>query len=353
MNIKAIVTGEQDIKKLGDSIETVSKKTKGLEKSMGGVSAKSVALGNIYAKMASVALDAFSSMWSAGKDYQEQLDEMNGKTNELNKTNDELASSFGALSATITQNTVVTGAWDTAVKELSFTMDWWNGFFSDKSVEQIKKQREELVNYTEDMLVWADAKKKMAEGAKVYAKELANEARQTDIATQALARYNGELATKERAHQRDIAVTLELINIYEEQGRSTDGLINQLDELEAKRVNHTKTIREEAEELAKNTLEVENNTEATKESTDATHADTEARSNNTKAMEDNNSSTGAGTTFQSDGKKIDGATAYALHSGMISYGQATGDYGQAGKYDKYFEEIARNTRQTNQYLGGI
>jgi len=81
-----------------------------------------------------------------------------------------------------------------------------------------------------------------------------------------------------------------------------------------------------------------------------TEATTQASEATLELMKTQNLQSGVGVdikthTGRSDSPVLDGATAYALHSGMISYGQATGDYGETG-----MAKFLKEQQQTNKEL---
>ena len=343
MNIKAIVTGEQDIKKLGDSIENMGTQAE-------ATSVKTVALGNVGATAIEALGKALVVAVQAGAEFNNSIEEVNGTLTTTNELQDRSTNAFGALSGAILEGTGVWDGYRNSLEVLTVVMETVTealGGMTAKQLEheqimkriaierkaRLEKEQEEQEKFDE----WVKDKLEKEE-ARAKKKEDAEIAR----GKRALSRYNQQLKNKEDAHQKEIAITLELINIYEEQGRSTDELIDKLEKLEAKRVNHTKTIREEAEEIANNTKEVKDNTEATKDSTEATHADTEATNRNT-------SSTVANTRASEANTQVNGQN-YSRNE-MDNRNDPNGAY-QRNRSSIQLEDIARNTRQTNQYLRG-
>ena len=322
MNIKAIVTGEEDIKKLGDSIETVSKKTKGLEKSMGGVSAKSVALGNIYATLAEKAVDALGAIISAGSDYHNQLEEINGVLVTTASRQDELANAFGMASNALLENI---GAWDAYNTVLEVATDNLKLLAGAEAIYADARAK-----IREDERQWAiiDAKNKEAKEKKAE-QHHRNEMKRKKAEYDADVRQQKNLSRIEAIVAKEMAEKEAKIKAeekaYEDLLVANDAWVDSVNEAVDAQIELSQAMDGSSESIDKQTDSITSNTEAQK-------------------------SGGVGTTFQSDGKKISGAESYAIHA----LGHAPTHTNQSnGNLAKYLEDIARNTRQTNQYLGGI
>ena len=329
MDIKAIVTGEQDVKKLGDSIENMGTQAE-------ATSVKTVALGNVGATAIEALGKALVVAVQAGAEFNSSIEEVNGTLTTTNELQERSTSAFGALSGAILEGT---GAWDgyrNSLEVLTVVMETVTeaiGGMTAKELEheQIMKRitKERIADKEKEVKEWAkhDAwvqkEKEKSHRADMKRKK---EAYDADVAQQKNLSRIEAIVAKEMA-EKEAKIKAEE-KAYEDLLVANDAWVDSVNEAVDAQIELSQAMDGSSESIDKQTDSITSNTEAQK-------------------------SGSAGTTFQSDGKKIDGATAYALHSGMISYGQATGDYGQAGKYDKYFEEIARNTRQTNQYLGGI
>ena len=329
VDINVDIKGVEKIDRLNDELKKVEKSTE-------SVSTKAVAMGNIYAELARVAVEAFVQIHESATEYQNALDELNGTTSSLADRQEDLSTSFGQLSASIL-NTADANSWyNQTLKALDGAMLHITSFITDKSIPALVAEQEAVQKATE-------AKKKLKEETEANTKALEAEAKAYEQAQRALSYYNAQQQKKVDAHKEEIEVLHELIYIYEEQGRNTDELIDKLEKLEEVDVLAKQTIREKAEAIAEATLKTEENTQAVEENTQATQSNTSATEANTNATEANNE---AKVTYTGTGATVTGAEAYATYALGFNMSQPTSEM------ERYLREIAESTRDTNDAVRG-
>lgn len=335
LKINVKVDGEEQINKLSKDTEKLSTKT--------------VALGNIYANLAGVAVESLQAMISAGAEHNRTIEEMNGVLTTTRELEQGLSDAFGASIGSLLE---YTGVWSAYRTVLETTTDALKLLRSEEAIlrDARAKIRDEEAQWAIDDEKRAkarEARRKKEHEAEMRRKK---EAYDADVRQQKnLSRIEALVAKeKEEAKRKQEAynATIKTYNeLTEEQVNKLElaelGLSEYGDELlnvKQKTEEHTKTIEV-------NTQSVEVNTQAIVTNTQALDAQGVGRAS-TDASSQQGHLAGNGARGTSSQPTVSGAEAYMYATGMMQNPYTR----QAERDIKYLEANTKELRKLNRKL---
>jgi len=295
-------------------------KLKSLEKTTESIGTKNVALGNIYANLAEVAVQSLVAIAEAGADYMAGVEEMNNSIVTTRDLQDSLSTSFGMASASILEQT---GLWDgyrEVLVEVSNVLDAVAG--KEAILRQARKESMDMEKEYQKMLK-ENAKWKEAE----HRKEMARKKAEIDADVRQQKNLSRIEAIVAKEHEEAMKRAKEKEEAYEAELKAQDAWVDSVNEATDAQIALSQAVDT-------STQSIEQNTEA------------KVTNSSTSASAQNGQLAGNGASHSSTQPVVSGAEAYMYATGMMQNPYNRQESGMM----KYLKSIDKNTRQTNRKL---
>jgi len=293
-------------------------KLKSLEKTTESISTKNVALGNIYANLAEVAVQSLVSIAEAGADYMAEVEKMNNSIVTTRALQDSLSTSFGMASASILEQT---GLWDgyrEVLVEVSNVLDAVAG--KEAILRQARKESMDMEKEYQEMLK-ENAKWKEAE----HKKEMARKKAEIDADVRQQKNLSRIEAIVAKEHEEAMKRAKEKEEAYEAELKALDQWVDDVNEATNAQIELSQAVDTSTQSIEQNT---------------------DAKESNSSASAQNGQLAGNGSTFSSSQPIVSGAEAYMYATGVMQNPYNRQESGMM----KYLKSIDKNTRQTNRKL---
>jgi len=316
------VKGEEKLKSLGRTTESISTKT--------------VALGNVYAKLAEVAVEAVTAIVDAGADHLKAQEELNSHIIKTTELENALSESFGMASASILEQTGLWEAYRETLVDVSNLLDAVAGkeAIKKKAIADSNKMEEERQAMLVEDAKWkeeADAKELRrikaldAEKDRLHRKELARKKAEIDADVRQQKNLSRIEAIVAKEHEEAMKRAKEKEEAYEAELKALDQWVDDVNKATDAQIALSQAVDTSTQSIAQNT---------------------EAKESNSSASAQNGHLAGGGMTFSSTQPVVSGAEAYMYATGMMQNPYNREESGMI----KYLKSIDRNTRNTNRKL---
>ena len=286
-------------------------------------------MGNVSATVIEGIASAFATAIEAGADFNRSLEEVNGTLHTTTQMEDDLSGNFGAFSGAILEQT---GAWDSyrfAIDVLNTNLEYLTELIGGVTAKELE-QAEIRKRIAKDRL------KEMEEETKAWAKHDAWVQREREKS------HRADMKRKKEAYDADVKQQKNLSRIEAIVAKENEAKLAKMKEIEAQYEAELVAVDAYVDAVNEETQSIIDNSQATDENTNRTN-------NNTEATDRNTSSTVANTRASEANTQVNGQN-YSRNE-MDNRNDPNGAY-QNNHASIQLEDIARNTRQTNQYLRG-